>query len=346
MKKYLICLLAFFISSTVFSQGNEWEWDEHTKDVAYEAPNSKYAKKWYFWNGPEQTDYNKYCVMSPNGSFKTVSNDIDDETGVPYTTTSSGTWKRIEKLKITYHITNVVYIADKVKMAKLPLRRRDDLQKRLTQGASIFKRTYPQGIKWTVDIYMVDDDYLMTKPIGSSAFDNLVSERYITRKDIERKKAKEEEARADEARKAEELRKAEEAKRNEEASKAEELRKAEEARKAKETENDRKAEQYVYDVVEEMPQFPGGPSALFEYLSKNIQYSKAAKKNGIQGRVLVSFIVEKDGSISNAKVEKSVEPSLDEEALRVVTVMPKWVSGKQNGVPVRVKYTVPVTFRL
>lgn len=95
-----------------------------------------------------------------------------------------------------------------------------------------------------------------------------------------------------------------------------------------------------------MPQFPGGSSALFEYLSKNIQYSKAAKKNGIQGRVLVSFIVEKDGSISNAKVEKSVEPSLDEEALRVVTAMPKWVPGKRNGVPVRVKYTVPVTFRL
>ena len=323
MKKSVLCLLVLFISSSAMSQRSEWYWDEHTKDVAYEAPNSKYAKKWYFWNGPEQTDYNKYCVMSPNGSFKTVSNDIDDETGVPYTTTSSGTWKRIEKLKITYHITNVVYIADKVKMAKLPLRRRDDLQKRLTQGASIFKRTYPQGIKWTVDIYMVDDDYLMTKPIGSSAFDNLVSERYITRKDIERKKAKEEKTRADEARKAEETRKVKE-----------------------ETENVRKAEHYVYDVVEEMPQFPAGPSVLFEYLSKNIQYPEVAKKNSIQGRVLVSFIVEKDGSISNAKVEKSVEPSLDEEALRVVTLMPKWVSGKQNGEPVRVKYKVPVTFSL
>ena len=105
-------------------------------------------------------------------------------------------------------------------------------------------------------------------------------------------------------------------------------------------------EEKVSDVVEEMPQFPGGPSALFEYLSKNIQYPEAAKKNGIQGRVLVSFIVEKDGAISNAKVVKTVESSLDKEALRVVTTMPKWVPGKQNGEPVRVKYTAPLTFRL
>ena len=105
-------------------------------------------------------------------------------------------------------------------------------------------------------------------------------------------------------------------------------------------------EETVYDVVEEMPQFPGGPSALFEYLSNNLQYPVVAEENGVQGRVIVTFIVEKDGSISNAKVVKVVDPSLDKEAIRLVESMPNWIPGKQNGEPVRVKYTVPVTFRL
>jgi protein TonB len=102
----------------------------------------------------------------------------------------------------------------------------------------------------------------------------------------------------------------------------------------------------VFDVVEQMPSFPGGPSALFEYLSKNIKYPVVAEENGIQGRVIVTFVVEKDGSITDVRVVKSVDPSLDKEAQRVVKSMPKWIPGKQNGAPVRVKYTVPVTFRL
>ncbi len=102
----------------------------------------------------------------------------------------------------------------------------------------------------------------------------------------------------------------------------------------------------IYDVVEEMPQFPGGPSALFEYISRNVQYPVVAEENGVQGRVLCSYVVEPDGSISDIKVIKSVDPSLDKEAVRVVGSMPKWIPGKQNGILVRVKYTVPVTFRL
>jgi protein TonB len=102
----------------------------------------------------------------------------------------------------------------------------------------------------------------------------------------------------------------------------------------------------VFDVVEEMPQFPGGPNALFEYLSKNIKYPVVAEENGVQGRVIVTFVVERDGSITDVKVVKSVDPSLDKEATRVVKSMPHWIPGKQNGSAVRVKYTVPVTFRL
>lgn len=111
---------------------------------------------------------------------------------------------------------------------------------------------------------------------------------------------------------------------------------------AKKSENTEK----TYDVVDQMPSFPGGASELFEYLSRNIHYPVVAEENRIQGRVVVSFIVERDGSISNAKIIKSVDPSLDKEAMRVVRSMPRWIPGKQNGSAVRVKYNVPVTFRL
>ena len=102
----------------------------------------------------------------------------------------------------------------------------------------------------------------------------------------------------------------------------------------------------VFDVVEQMPSFPGGPSALMQYLSSNIKYPVVAEENGVQGRVVCTFVVERDGSITDVRVVKSVDPSLDKEAVRVVKSMPKWIPGKQNGSAVRVKYTVPVTFRL
>ena len=102
----------------------------------------------------------------------------------------------------------------------------------------------------------------------------------------------------------------------------------------------------VFDVVEEMPSFPGGQGALMQYLASNIKYPVVAQENGVQGRVIVSFVVERDGSISDVKVARSVDPSLDREAQRVVKSMPRWKPGKQNGSAVRVKYTVPVVFRL
>ena len=104
--------------------------------------------------------------------------------------------------------------------------------------------------------------------------------------------------------------------------------------------------QDVFNVVEDMPQFPGGATKLFEYLAQNINYPTEAEKANIQGRVIVTFVVEKDGSISNAEVVKSVAPSLDAEALRVINAMPNWIPGKQNGKEVRVKYTVPISFHL
>ena len=102
----------------------------------------------------------------------------------------------------------------------------------------------------------------------------------------------------------------------------------------------------VFEVVEQMPSFPGGDAALMSFLSKNIHYPAIAEENGIQGRVVATFVVERDGSITDVKVVKSIDPSLDKEAVRVLKSMPKWIPGRQNGSPVRVKYTVPVTFRL
>ena len=105
-------------------------------------------------------------------------------------------------------------------------------------------------------------------------------------------------------------------------------------------------ENMVVDVVEQMPSCPGGMGALMSCLSQNIKYPVIAAENGVQGRVIVQFVVEKDGSITDVKVAKSVDPSLDKEAARVVKSMPHWIPGKQNGSAVRVKYTVPVTFKL
>jgi len=100
------------------------------------------------------------------------------------------------------------------------------------------------------------------------------------------------------------------------------------------------------NVDDELPSFPGGDAKLREWIKKNMKYPSYAKKNGIEGQVLVVFIVEKDGSISNAEVSWGVDPSLDQEALRIVNKMPKWKPGTQNGVAMRVKYRLPITFML
>ena len=102
----------------------------------------------------------------------------------------------------------------------------------------------------------------------------------------------------------------------------------------------------VFNVVEQMPSFKGGDTALLEWLSQNVQYPKVAEKNGIMGRVVCTFVVECDGSITEVEIVKSVDPSLDKEAVRVLRAMPRWNPGRLNGKPVRVKYSVPVTFRL
>jgi len=102
----------------------------------------------------------------------------------------------------------------------------------------------------------------------------------------------------------------------------------------------------VFQVVETMPGFPGGDQALFKYLGESVKYPVIAQENGIQGRVICQFVVNKDGSIVDVEVVRPVDPSLDKEAIRVIKSMPKWSPGKQRGKAVRVKYTLPVNFKL
>jgi protein TonB len=119
--------------------------------------------------------------------------------------------------------------------------------------------------------------------------------------------------------------------------------------KAKEViadEKPKEEETKVFDVVEQMPEFPGGQAALLKWISDHIKYPAVAEENGIQGRVVCTFVVERDGSVTDVQVARSIDPSLDKEAVRVLKQMPRWNPGKQNGSSVRVKYTVPVTFRL
>ena len=115
---------------------------------------------------------------------------------------------------------------------------------------------------------------------------------------------------------------------------------------APEIEEEEVTEQEVFQIVEEMPAFPGGEQKLLEYVAKNVKYPQIARESGIKGRVFISFVVEPDGSVSNVKVLRGIGGGCDEEAMRVVKAMPKWKPGKQRGKAVRVSYMLPINFQL
>ncbi|MBN2237098.1 MAG: energy transducer TonB [Bacteroidales bacterium] len=105
-------------------------------------------------------------------------------------------------------------------------------------------------------------------------------------------------------------------------------------------------EQQIFLVVENMPEFPGGEAAMYKFIGKNIEYPRMAKESGISGRVFVTFVVERDGSVTDVKVLRGIGGGCDEEAIRVIQAMPKWNAGKQRGKPVRVQYRMPIKFTL
>lgn len=111
------------------------------------------------------------------------------------------------------------------------------------------------------------------------------------------------------------------------------------------TEGTVKGEQ-IYDIVEQYPEFPGGYSALTEWIDDNLKYPVEAAMDGIEGRVIVQFIVRPTGKVVDAKVVRGIAPSLDKEALRLINIMPSWIPGRQKGKAVNVRYTLPITFKL
>ena len=113
-----------------------------------------------------------------------------------------------------------------------------------------------------------------------------------------------------------------------------------------EVEEEEVVEQEIFQIVEEMPSYPGGDQKLMEYIAKNIKYPQIARESGIQGRVFVGFVVEPDGHVSNVKLLRGIGGGCDEEAMRVIKSMPKWKPGKQRGKAVRVSYQIPVMFEL
>ena len=115
---------------------------------------------------------------------------------------------------------------------------------------------------------------------------------------------------------------------------------------APEIEEEEVVEQEIFQIVEEMPEYPGGEKKLLEYGGKSVKYPQIARESGIQGRVFVNFVIEPDGSVSNVKVLRGIGGGCDEEAMRVIKSMPKWKPGKQRGKAVRVTYTLPVNFKL
>ena len=114
----------------------------------------------------------------------------------------------------------------------------------------------------------------------------------------------------------------------------------------KKEEKPKEVKEEIHTLVEQMPQFPGGDAALMKYLSSHINYPPMAAENGVQGKVILQFVVEKDGRVGEVKIARSVDKDLDKEAIRVVKSLPKFTPGRQNGYPVRVWYTLPVNFKL
>jgi len=105
-------------------------------------------------------------------------------------------------------------------------------------------------------------------------------------------------------------------------------------------------EETVLEYVEDMPEFPGGQKAMFDFIRRNMRYPESARKDSVQGKVFIEFVIEREGSVSHVKIIKGVRTDLDQEAIRVISMMPQWKPGKQGGKPCRVKFRLPIYFKL
>lgn len=327
MKKLLTCMMMLLTSTLVFA--DDWKWDEKTRDAAYEAPNSKFQKKWYI-NDQNETTYQ----FGANGVVTLTLLVKNDHFDVRIVITLTGKYTRNkDHLNITW--TGVQTKPNQTDMDALSARNRDNVLQSLKSIGHHFTSKYKNKTEYFLILRLDDECLIITKFDPQSKLFNdfewttLFNESHKKKEEERAAQLAVEKARQDSIRQVQEA-------------EAKARREAEE--KAKREAVD--AVNEVFDHCEQMPSFPGGDLELMKFLHDHMKYPAVAEENGIQGRVIVNFIVERDGSISNAQIQKSVDPSLDKEAIRLIKSMPRWIPGKQDGIEVRAKYTVPVTFRL
>ena len=166
MKQVFLFLVMLFVANSVYSQSDEWYWDESTKDAAYEAPNSKFAKKWYsVYAGGKQP---QWITLSPNGTFKLTGDTYDEVIGATITIIITGTWKR-NKLTLEMIQTNWTTSIDNSVYSQLPLRKKDEYQRAKKELPVLMRKQYPRGLKDSYDILKVNNDHLLLKESGSYA---------------------------------------------------------------------------------------------------------------------------------------------------------------------------------
>jgi len=164
MKKCILCLMSLLFSGIAYSQDDEWYWNESTKDAVYEAANSKFVKKWCTPSG-ESGMPDDYLILNANGTFKLIRTMTHPEISVPFTTTMSGSWKRVEKMTLMTTITNVTIAANQKDLAKLSARKRDENQKMIKYLQTITKPQFV-GKKTYNSIYRIDEDHLILSDGG------------------------------------------------------------------------------------------------------------------------------------------------------------------------------------
>lgn len=329
MKK-LYFLLASFVFMMIFPVNiiadinfyENYPWPkvtEESQDIAYEAPISKFYGKWIYLNykNPEGNVW----IINANGTWESQTVSSSQYNGIKLLSIMKGTWKKKgNTLTVTLNVSPyncVVAPESKTDYANLSARKKEEVQTKIKNDIKSVN-DYLNGINRNAEYYIsYIDDYIITlrnegQLVKASKYPELL-------KEFEEKGAKE---------------------------KAEKLAAQQKAEEEKISRGNNKTNEEIFITVEQPAEFPGGQSALMKWLSNNMHYPEAAKQNDIQGRVIVTFVVEKDGTIGDAKVSRSVDPDLDREALRLVKKMPAWQPGKNEGVAVASYFNLPITFRL
>lgn len=319
MKKFSF-LLAGFILNLIFSlqiaaQSNflrSFNWPEITEatmDSAYEAAASKLYGKWI------QGYESEILTLNSNGTFELQQVHSYSMEGIKIMEIYKGNWKKEKDLlRLQFSKKRINKIAQESlrDYNNLSTRKKDQVQEYLNQYTECYKDTEYYYIKYLSSEVLCLKTYDYKYFLSAAKFNQL-------EKEAEAKEAKE---------------------------KAEKLAAQQKVEEEKISRGNNKTNEEIFITVEQPAEFPGGQSALMKWLSNNMHYPEAAKQNDIQGRVIVTFVVEKDGTIGDAKVSRSVDPDLDREALRLVKKMPAWQPGKNEGVAVASYFNLPITFRL